>query len=62
VVAVVLGHFLGGEMLDARTVLGTILVIVSVIVITTRRGADDTADSAEGAALSDANSKPDSQP
>ena len=37
VVAVVLGHFLGGEVLALRTVLGTALVLVSVIVITTRR-------------------------
>lgn len=37
VVAVVLGHFLGGEVLDLRTVLGTALVLASVIVITTRR-------------------------
>jgi drug/metabolite transporter (DMT)-like permease len=37
VVAVVLGHFLGGEALDVRTVLGTVLVLASVIVITTRR-------------------------
>lgn len=37
VVAVVLGHFLGGEVLDARTMLGTALVLASVIVITTRR-------------------------
>jgi drug/metabolite transporter (DMT)-like permease len=36
VVAVVLGHFLGGEALDVRTALGTVLVLVSVIVITTR--------------------------
>jgi drug/metabolite transporter (DMT)-like permease len=36
VVAVVLGHFLGGEALDVRTALGTALVLVSVIVITTR--------------------------
>jgi drug/metabolite transporter (DMT)-like permease len=36
VVAVVLGHFLGGEVLDTRTVLGTLLVLASVIVITTR--------------------------
>lgn len=35
VVAVVLGYFLGGEALGARTVLGTSLVLVSVIVITT---------------------------
>jgi drug/metabolite transporter (DMT)-like permease len=35
VVAVFLGHFLGGEGLGARTVVGTALVLVSVIVITT---------------------------
>ena len=39
VVAVVLGHFLGGEVLDIRTVLGTVLILASVIVITTRRKA-----------------------
>ncbi len=37
VVAVVLGHFLGGEALAARTVLGTSLILLSVVVITTRR-------------------------
>jgi len=36
VVAVVLGHFLGGEALDVRTMLGTAFVLASVIVITTR--------------------------
>jgi drug/metabolite transporter (DMT)-like permease len=35
VVAVLLGYFLGGEPLGARTVAGTALVLVSVIVITT---------------------------
>jgi len=35
VVAVVLGYFLGGEALGARTVVGTLLVLVSVVVITT---------------------------
>jgi drug/metabolite transporter (DMT)-like permease len=35
VIAVVLGYFLGGETLGARTVLGTLLVLVSVVVITT---------------------------
>jgi drug/metabolite transporter (DMT)-like permease len=35
VVAVVLGHFLGGESLGARTFLGTSLVLMSVIAITT---------------------------
>ena len=35
VIAVVLGYFLGGEALGARTVMGTLLVLVSVVVITT---------------------------
>jgi drug/metabolite transporter (DMT)-like permease len=35
VIAVLLGYFLAGEALGARTVLGTVLVLVSVIVITT---------------------------
>jgi drug/metabolite transporter (DMT)-like permease len=35
VIAVVLGYFLGGEALGARTVLGTVLVLVGVVVITT---------------------------
>ncbi|HTT24106.1 MAG TPA: EamA family transporter [Candidatus Sulfotelmatobacter sp.] len=34
VVAVGLGYFFGGEALTARTVLGTLLVLVSVVVIT----------------------------
>jgi drug/metabolite transporter (DMT)-like permease len=34
VVAVLVGYFLGGEALGARTVLGTLLVLVSVVVIT----------------------------
>jgi drug/metabolite transporter (DMT)-like permease len=34
VVAVVMGYFFGGEPLGARTVLGTLLVLVSVLVIT----------------------------
>lgn len=37
VVAVVIGYFLGGESLDTRTILGTLLVLVSVVVITTTR-------------------------
>ncbi len=37
VVAVLLGYFLGGEALGPRTVLGTLLVLISVIVITTTR-------------------------
>jgi len=35
VVAVLVGHFLGGETIGARTAFGTFLVLVSVIVITT---------------------------
>ena len=37
VVAVLLGHFLGGEALDRRTILGTLLVLLSVGVILTAR-------------------------
>ena len=35
VVAVLLGYFFGGEAIGVRTVLGTLLVLVSVVVITT---------------------------
>jgi drug/metabolite transporter (DMT)-like permease len=35
VVAVLLGYALGGEPLGARTIVGTFLVLVSVVVITT---------------------------
>jgi drug/metabolite transporter (DMT)-like permease len=35
VIAVLLGYFLGREALGARTILGTVLVLVSVVVITT---------------------------
>ena len=37
VVAVIVGYFLGGETVGPRTLLGTILVLVSVIVIATTR-------------------------
>ena len=37
VVAVIVGYFLGGEPIGTRTMLGTALVLVSVIVITTTR-------------------------
>jgi drug/metabolite transporter (DMT)-like permease len=37
VVAVLVGYFLGGEALGLRTVLGTLLVLTSVVVITTTR-------------------------
>lgn len=39
VVAVLLGYFLADEPLDARTMLGTLCVLISVVVITTTRGA-----------------------
>jgi drug/metabolite transporter (DMT)-like permease len=39
VVAVVVGYFLGGEELGMRTVVGTALVIVSVVMIATARNA-----------------------
>jgi drug/metabolite transporter (DMT)-like permease len=35
IVAVFLGHFLGGEAIGPQTILGTLLVLVSVVVITT---------------------------
>ena len=35
VVAVLLGYYLGGEALGLRTILGTLLVLISVVVITT---------------------------
>jgi len=37
VIAVLLGYFLGGEALGLRTILGTLLVLMSVVVITTTR-------------------------
>lgn len=37
VVAVLVGYFLGGETIGPRTLLGTLLVLVSVVVITTTR-------------------------
>ncbi len=37
VVAVLLGYFLAGEALDRRTILGTLLVLISVVSITTTR-------------------------
>jgi hypothetical protein len=43
VVAVVVGYFLGGEELGMRTVVGAALVVVSVVMITTSRKADQTA-------------------
>ncbi|MGI9103061.1 MAG: EamA family transporter [Terriglobales bacterium] len=43
VVAVLLGYFLGGEALDLRTIAGTVLVLVSVVVITTSRSRNPVA-------------------
>ncbi len=43
VVAVIVGYFLGGETVGPRTLLGTLLVLVSVIVITTTRAANPAA-------------------
>jgi drug/metabolite transporter (DMT)-like permease len=37
VVAVLVGYFLGGETLGVRTILGTLFVLTSVVVITTKR-------------------------
>jgi drug/metabolite transporter (DMT)-like permease len=37
VVAVLIGYFLGGETLGRRTILGTLLILVSVVAITTMR-------------------------
>jgi drug/metabolite transporter (DMT)-like permease len=39
VIAVLLGYFLAGEPLDLRVALGTLCVLISVVVITTTRGA-----------------------
>jgi drug/metabolite transporter (DMT)-like permease len=55
VVAVLVGYFLGGEALGPRTILGTLLVLVSVVVITTtqakkpvtKRSVQDTAEVVE---------------
>ena len=35
IVAGLVGYFLGGEALTTRTILGTFLVLISVVVITT---------------------------
>ena len=61
VVAVVLGHFLGREVLDVRTVLGTVLVLLSVIVITTRRKSNAAAGSADPRPAAGAPAQPDTQ-
>jgi len=43
VVAVLVGYFLGGEGLGLRTILGTLLVLISVVVITTTRAKEPVA-------------------
>ena len=43
VIAVVLGYFLGGESMGPRTILGTLLILVSVIVITTAQAKKQSA-------------------
>jgi drug/metabolite transporter (DMT)-like permease len=43
VVAVLLGYFFGGEALGLRTILGTLLILISVVVITTTRAKKPTA-------------------
>lgn len=43
-VAVVIGYFFGGETLGARTVLGTLLVLLSVVVITTAKARQPVAE------------------
>lgn len=43
VVAVLIGYFFGGEPLGPRTIAGTVCVLVSVVVITTARGAKSVA-------------------
>jgi drug/metabolite transporter (DMT)-like permease len=50
VVAVLMGYFFGGEPLGARTVLGTLLVLVSVLVITMQPAKKRLAAVAPGAA------------
>lgn len=47
VVAVLVGHFLGGEAIGPRTIAGTMLVLVSVVVITTTPARKVSATSAE---------------
>lgn len=37
-VAVVVGYFLGGESIGLRTIFGTLLVLVSVVILTTSPG------------------------
>lgn len=51
VVAVALGYFVGGESVGSRTLLGTLLVLVSVVTITTTKKAEARIPSAPGSQL-----------
>jgi len=51
VVAVALGYFVGGESVGSRTLLGTLLVLVSVVTITTSKKAEARATSTSSAQL-----------
>jgi len=53
VVAVLVGYFLGGEAIGARTILGTMLVLVSVVVITTTPKKPELRPSAKEATLAE---------
>ena len=44
VVAVLVGYFLGGEALNLRTILGSLLVLISVVVINTTRAGKSVAE------------------
>jgi drug/metabolite transporter (DMT)-like permease len=43
VIAVVIGYFLGGEALGVRTILGTVLVLTSVVMIMSTRAKEAAA-------------------
>jgi len=53
VIAVLLGYFFAGEALGLRTILGTALVLVSVLLITTARAQKAAATPAMEEAASD---------
>jgi len=56
VVAVLVGYFLGGETIGPRTILGTLLVLVSVVVITTTPKKTMNADPADSTEFAEATS------
>jgi drug/metabolite transporter (DMT)-like permease len=53
VVAVLLGYFLGGEPLGLRTILGTVLVLASVLLITLGKSARSDAETTKGKRISE---------